>query len=134
MVKFAIRYWGYLLLGLGIVLALDGGLDPASGFVLSVACLSYAAFAAPTWCGATTRKGDGCRNNSTGLLRGCNQYQQHKWQRAKLLARPPLWRKLTRGLWTNGSRHRVSAGIHRVWPIQRHRSHGRIARHALGRC
>ena len=49
---------------------------------LSLAALGYFLFQAPMWCGAETRKGDWCRNNSHGLLRGCS-LRQHKWQRLK---------------------------------------------------
>lgn len=49
---------------------------------LSLAALGYFLFQAPMWCGAETRKGDWCRKNSHGLLRGCS-IRQHKWQQLR---------------------------------------------------
>ena len=49
---------------------------------LSLAALGYFLFQAPMRCGAETRTGDWCRNNSHGLFRGCS-LRQHKWQRLK---------------------------------------------------
>jgi hypothetical protein len=76
------RYWGYL----AVVLAVAGyflhSLGLAVILALSLAALGYFLFQAPMWCGAETRKGEWCRNNSYGLLRGCS-FRQHKWQRVK---------------------------------------------------
>jgi hypothetical protein len=76
------RYWGYLAL----VLAVGGFFLHALGLVvilaLSLAALGYFLLQAPVWCGAETRKGEWCRNNSHGLLRGCS-IRQHKWQRVR---------------------------------------------------
>ncbi len=75
-------YWGYL----AIVIAVGGyfvhGLGWAVILALSLAALGYFLFQAPVWCGAETRKGEWCRRNSHGLLRGCS-YRQHKWQRVQ---------------------------------------------------
>ncbi|MGL5827561.1 MAG: hypothetical protein ACRCYU_22555 [Nocardioides sp.] len=102
MKKFFRRYWGYVLLGIGVFLWLDGRLSPSAGLFLAAVGLYYAALAAPTWCGAEIRiDGERCRNNSYGLLRGCNQVRQHKWQRAKSIVVPASWRDLNRGLWTS---------------------------------
>jgi hypothetical protein len=76
------RYWGYL----AIVFALAGyflhGLGLAVILALSLAALGYFLLQAPVSCGAETRKGEWCRKNSHGLLRGCS-IRQHKWQRLK---------------------------------------------------
>ncbi len=66
------RYWGYL----AIVIAVSGyflhSLKLAVTLALSLAALGYFLFQAPMWCGAETRKGEWCRRNSHGLLRGCS--------------------------------------------------------------
>ena len=76
------RYWGYL----AIVIAVGGYFLHKIGFALilalSLAALGYFLFQAPMWCGAETRKGEWCRRNSRGLLRGCS-LRQHKWQRLR---------------------------------------------------
>jgi hypothetical protein len=66
--------------------------------VLSVAALGYFLFQAPLWCGAVTREGTLCRNNSSGLLIGCH-LREHKWQKLKMAFVPKAWRELNRGLW-----------------------------------
>ena len=66
--------------------------------ILSVAALGYFLFQAPLWCGATTREGESCRNNSSGLLIGCH-LREHKWQKIKMAFYSKRWRELTRGLW-----------------------------------
>jgi hypothetical protein len=80
--RFLTRYWGYL----AIVIAVAGyflhSLALAVVLALSLAAFGYFLFQAPMWCGAETRKGDWCRKNSHGLLRGCS-LRQHKWQRLK---------------------------------------------------
>jgi len=63
--------------------------DVTPGFRVAVSVL-YAAFllmAAPVWCGATTRDGDSCRNNSVGLIIGCH-LRQHRWQKARAMLTP----------------------------------------------
>lgn len=54
-------------------------------------------FAAPAICGVEGRDGR-CRNNAVGWLRGC-WLRQHKWQKLRLVAIGPTWKKLTHGLW-----------------------------------
>ena len=39
-----------------------------------------------------------CRNNSRGLLKGCRQVQQHKWQYLKTALFPARWLALLRQL------------------------------------
>jgi hypothetical protein len=98
------RYWGFLAL----VAALAGWVGLVLGkvttsivgpvLVLSVAALGYFLFQAPLWCGAITREGTLCRNNSSGLLIGCH-LREHKWQKLKMAFVPKAWRELNRGLW-----------------------------------
>ena len=47
------------------------------------------------WCGAASRDGDRCRNNAKGLLMGCDQVRQHKWQKVQLMFHPSSWGDLT---------------------------------------
>ena len=67
--------------------------------VLSVAAFGYFLFQAPPWCGAITREGTLCRNNSSGLLIGCD-LREHKWQKLRMAFIPKAWRELNRGLWS----------------------------------
>jgi len=66
--------------------------------LLSVAAVGYFLFQAPLWCGAVTREGALCRNNSSGLLIGCH-LREHKFQKLKMAFVPKAWRELNRGLW-----------------------------------
>ena len=64
--------------------------------VIAVLCalsLVYFLAAAPMWCMAETRDGTGCRNNSHGILGGCRQVRQHKFQRLRDFFLPARWRK-----------------------------------------
>jgi hypothetical protein len=98
------RYWGFLAL----VAALAGWAGLVLGkvatsiagliLVLSVAAFGYFLFQAPLWCGAITREGTLCRNNSSGLLIGCH-LREHKWQKLRMAFIPKAWRELNRGLW-----------------------------------
>jgi hypothetical protein len=98
------RYWGIpaLLLAVGCWVGLVAGKLAASIvgmiLVLSAAAVGYFLFQAPLWCGAVTRDGTLCRNNSSGLLIGCH-LRQHKWQKLKLAIIPRAWGELNRGLW-----------------------------------
>jgi hypothetical protein len=98
------RYWGFLAL----VIAIAGWVGLAAGKVagslvalillLSVAAFGYFLFQAPLWCGAITRDGKLCRNNSSGILIGCH-LREHKFQKLKMAFVPKAWRELNRGLW-----------------------------------
>jgi hypothetical protein len=98
------RYWGVLALlaavacWVGVVLGKVTTAIVGLVLVLSVAALLYFLFQAPLWCGAVTRDGLLCRNNSSGLLIGCH-LREHKWQKIKMTFVPKAWRKLNRGLW-----------------------------------
>lgn len=76
------RYWGYL----AVIVAVAGfflhRIGLAVVIVLALAALGYFLLQPPVWCGAETRKGEHCRKNSHGLLRGCS-YREHKWQRTR---------------------------------------------------
>jgi len=98
------RYWGFLALAaavacwVGLVL---GKLTTAIAgvvLVLSVGAVLYFLFQAPLWCGAVTREGTLCRNNSSGLLIGCH-LREHKFQKLKMTFVPKAWRELNQGLW-----------------------------------
>lgn len=96
------RYWGYLALIAAIVGLVTHELASAVILALSLAAVAYFAFQAPVWCGAITRSGQLCRNNSTGLLLGCHN-RQHKWQKLKMVFIPRAWRELNKGLWAGPS-------------------------------
>lgn len=89
------RYWGYL----AIVIAVAGYFLHDFGLAvilsLSLAALGYFLLQAPVSCGAETRKGEWCRKNSHGLLRGCS-IRQHKWQRLKQTFTPAGGRAVLR--------------------------------------
>jgi hypothetical protein len=94
------RWWGLLLVyPLIFMLANGAGLGPP--IVVGFLILVWSLVSAPSVCCAVNRETgpDGgptyCRNNSTGLLLGCNQVRAHKWQ--KINSR--LW-------WISFTRHR----------------------------
>jgi hypothetical protein len=99
------RYWGVVALlaalacWVGVVLGKVTTAIVGLVLVLSVGALVYFLFQAPLWCGAVTREGTLCRNNSSGLLIGCH-LREHKWQKLKMAFIPKAWRELNRGLWT----------------------------------
>jgi hypothetical protein len=68
--------------------------------IFSVGAIGYFLIQAPVWCGAITRGGRLCRNNSTGLLLGCH-LREHKWQKIKMTFAPKMWRERNRGLWAS---------------------------------
>jgi hypothetical protein len=98
------RYWGFLALAAAlacwVALVLGRVTTAIAGLVLvlSVGAVVYFLFQAPLWCGAITREGTLCRNNSSGLLIGCH-LREHKWQKLKMAFIPKAWRELNRGLW-----------------------------------
>lgn len=97
------RYWGFLALVIALAgwvgLVMGGHAVPVAVIlILSVASVGYFLFQAPLWCGAVTREGKLCRNNSSGLLIGCH-LREHKWQKLKMAFVPKAWGELNRGLW-----------------------------------
>lgn len=103
------RYWGFVALLAAIVgwVGLVAGKFVASVIglilILSVVALGYFLFQAPLWCGAITREGTLCRNNSSGLLIGCH-LREHKWQKLRMAFIPKAWQELNRGLWATPPR------------------------------
>jgi hypothetical protein len=98
------RYWGFLALlaalacWVGLILGKVSTAIVALVLVLSVGAVIYFLFQAPLWCGAVTRDGTLCRNNSSGVLTGCH-LREHKFQKLKMAFVPKAWRELNRGLW-----------------------------------
>lgn len=95
--KYLWRYWGYIALALVIL----GWVTHAVGYIAiliaSLVALVYFLVQAPLTCGAETRVGDHCRNNSHGILLGC-WIRQHKWQRAKDIFVSREWRDVLHNL------------------------------------
>ncbi|MCA1602986.1 MAG: hypothetical protein LC776_15585 [Acidobacteria bacterium] len=95
--KRLIKYWGYIL-----VVALVLGwyylqLDPVVLGVLSGLVVIYSLFQAPVPCCAKTREDEFCRNNASGLLRGCH-LKAHRWQNLKMLVKQHAWAEVARGI------------------------------------
>jgi hypothetical protein len=95
-VKLLARYWGYLALVLA-VLGLVEHVEVPVVLILAGGAFVYLLVQVPLWCGAPTRRGQACRNNSHGLLLGC-WIREHKWQRLKKLFIPARWRELAKTL------------------------------------
>ena len=85
--RFLGRYWGYVLLGVLVLRAVGGEATSVLIYALgTLLVLGYSLFGAPMVCGALNRgkaqeKPTYCRNNSRGLLLGCNQVRAHKTQK-----------------------------------------------------
>jgi len=94
------RYWGYIVLVLLLTFWRSGDLKPGLVFALGLITTGYFLFLVPVWGGAQTRQDMLCRNNSSGLLRGCH-LREHKWQRLRAALISHRWRALNRGLWTS---------------------------------
>lgn len=74
------RYWGYVVL-VGIVLLwFNPGASPLSLAVLSFIALVYFTLFVPIPCGAKNRGEGLCRNNASGVVKGCH-LQSHKWKK-----------------------------------------------------
>lgn len=96
-----------------LVVALTGRAALAVGPVVlcGIAMLVWSLFSAPCVCCAVNREPDRhgaptyCRNNSTGLLLGCNQVRSHKFQklRTRLWWFSFLQRRGWRELWSSPS-------------------------------
>ena len=95
------RYWGYVLAALLVFLLTRGGADPTMVLAIAAAAVIYFFFQVPVWCGATTRDGKACRNNSRGLLFGCNQFREHKMQVLKAAIVPRTMRELRSTYWAS---------------------------------
>lgn len=103
------RYWGYGLLLLLVFYLVNSGFD--SYVVLPVAGLAsiYFLFCVPVWCGAETRAGQLCRNNSRGLLFGCH-FRQHKWQVFKSAVALRGARQMRDAYWSSTSQRLATFG------------------------
>ncbi|MEU2854050.1 hypothetical protein [Streptomyces syringium] len=76
---------------------------PVVVIVLSGATAAWCFFQAPLSCGAPVREhDDGCRNNASGLLMGCRQVRQHRWQKLKMLIFRRQLRAFCSGLFSDG--------------------------------
>ena len=87
--------------------------------ILSMLALVYFLFQAPLPCGADTRNGEHCRNNSHGLLLGC-WIRQHKWQKARdvFIQESPTTNSQVSAL---PSRSKSESGRSQVSPCRSHR-------------
>jgi hypothetical protein len=96
-VNWLLKYWGYVALALAIAGWVGHWFGWAIILILSLAALGYFLIAAPLYCGATTRDGLSCRNNSRGILLGCH-LRQHKMQRLKKAFVSRRWSEVWRDL------------------------------------
>lgn len=71
-------YWGYATSGLAAYEWITRQGTWMLAATLTAVSVLYFAFQVPTYCGASTRSGGTCRNNSRGLLLGCH-LRQHRW-------------------------------------------------------
>ncbi|PKV90191.1 hypothetical protein ATK30_0930 [Amycolatopsis echigonensis] len=79
-------FWSFLAFVAVVALWTIPALGPGVIAVLSAFVVLYCLFQAPTWCCASTRKNEFCRNNANGILLGCH-IRQHKWQKLKMAFR-----------------------------------------------
>jgi hypothetical protein len=77
--------------------------------IFSLGALGCFLIQAPAWCVAMTRRGQMCRNNSSGVLMGCH-LREHKWQKIKVTFVPRMWSQLNRGLWAGPKEVLATAG------------------------
>jgi hypothetical protein len=96
--RFLRKFWGYIVLAVVIVGWAEHLLGATVLAVLSLLALVYFLVQAPLWCMAANRDGTWCRNNSHGLLIGCNQVRQHKWQRMRDIFVTRKWQKIIKNL------------------------------------
>lgn len=80
-------YWGYVSSALSPAVWILDGNSWALALGLAGVSILYFAFQVPTYCGAATRDGAGCRNDARGLLLGCHIHQ-HRWARLRGMRRP----------------------------------------------
>lgn len=102
------RYWGYALVLILVLLILNGA-DAALVLAAAAASAGYFFLRAPVWCGAETRGGGLCRNNSRGLLFGCH-LRQHKWQVFKVAVVPHSLRQLHDAYWASPAQRLATLG------------------------
>ena len=104
------RYWGYLLLVVLVLGWFYRKFDPVVLGILSGLVVIYCLFQAPVPCCAKTREGEFCRNNASGLLRGCH-FKQHKWQNMKMLVQQHAWAELARGTFRRIGGHAAALSV-----------------------
>ena len=92
-----VRYWGYVALALIIFGWATHALAYAAILIISFLTFIYFLIQAPLTCGAETRGGQHCRNNSDGILIGCH-IRQHKWQKARDIFVSRKWHDIYRDL------------------------------------
>ncbi|MGB8943529.1 MAG: hypothetical protein WCD21_25360 [Streptomyces sp.] len=71
-------YWGYVASVLAAIEWITGQGSWTLALTLTTVSVLYFAFQVPTYCAASTRSGEVCRNSSRGLLLGCH-IRQHRW-------------------------------------------------------
>jgi hypothetical protein len=96
------RYWGLIPIAIMVI-----GLDRRWGVLpyvfLSLLVLLWVLFGAPTSCGVVDRRrGEYCRNNSPGLMLGCD-LPEHKYQRFTQAWWNASWRDRARGIWSGAA-------------------------------
>jgi hypothetical protein len=100
------RYWGYGVLAILLLSLGSNAFGPAIYGILVGLLIFFVLFQAPVYCGAINRKRgkdvEFCRNNSTGLLLGCN-LRQHKMQKFGQEWWSLGWQQKTKGIWTGAS-------------------------------
>lgn len=98
----------------GLAAGWFGGHVPAALAAIALVSLTGALhllFREPLlWCGAVNRDGTFCRNNARGVLMGCNQVRQHKWQKVKMTFVPMAWRQLSGSVFLGLRKTMVAAG------------------------
>jgi hypothetical protein len=94
------RWWGFALVIALLAILPTRAVPAVILFGLSGLSLVWVLFLAPVWCGADTRKGQFCRNNSWGLLLGCH-LRQHRWQKLQMMFVTRRWHQLNEGLWSS---------------------------------
>lgn len=97
------KWWG-VLSGLLLIAAwINHAAGPIVVIVLSTVTTAWCFFRAPVTCGAPVRgRDDGCRNNASGLLMGCPQIRQHRWEKLKVLIFRRQLRAFCSGLFSDG--------------------------------
>lgn len=98
MVRFLRKYWGYLALALAFLGWTQHVVGYAIILILALLSLLYFLVQAPLSCHAVNRDSTFCRNNSRGLLVGCKQVRQHKWQRLRDFFTARSWQKTFKNL------------------------------------
>jgi hypothetical protein len=104
------KYWGYLLLVALYMGWFYYGFDPVFLAVLSGLVVFYGLFQAPVPCSARNRDGTFCRENASGLLRGCWRVQ-HKWQNAIMLFRRQSWAQAANVIFRSISGNAAALGV-----------------------